>query len=126
MTEMTPKTPINPSTDGVNVMVTPALTTETSTSSPQPCPYLPHLLLVQEVPCTWLNPKRGPSQTRHQAAVSQGASCKANRPVTSHAVVQLLDVLDEVTEELQCEESMEKVSSIEEVHEIAKEFQESP
>ena len=55
-----------------------------------------------------------------------GATLKANRPVTSHAVVQPLDVLDEVTEELQCRESTEEASSMDEVHEIVKEFQEPP
>ena len=35
-------------------------------------------------------------------------------------------MLDEVTEEFQCEESMEEAGSIEEVHDIVKEFQESP
>ena len=35
-------------------------------------------------------------------------------------------MLHEVTEELQCEESMEEASLMEEVHEIVKEFQESP
>ena len=57
--------------------------------------------------------------------VSQGAKFKVNRPVTSQAVVQLLDVLDKVTEGLQCKESMEEVALMEEVHEIVKEFQES-
>ena len=39
-------------------------------------------------------------------------------------VIQQLDVLDEVMEELECEESMEKASSMEEVHEVVEEFQE--
>ena len=38
--------------------------------------------------------------------------------------MQLLDVLDKVTEELQCEEGIE-AGMMEEVHEILKEFQES-
>ena len=42
--------------------------------------------------------------------VSQGARFKANRPVTSQVLVQLLDMLDEVTEELQCKESMEELA----------------
>ena len=58
--------------------------------------------------------------------MSQGARFKAYRPVTSQTVVQLLDVLDNVTENLQCKESMEEASLMEEVHEIVKEFQESP
>ena len=58
--------------------------------------------------------------------MSQGARFKANRPVTSQAIVQLLNVLDEVTEELQCKESVEETSKMEEVHEIVKDFQESP
>ena len=58
--------------------------------------------------------------------MSQGARLRANRPVTSQAVVQLCDMLDEVMEELQCEESMEEASAMEEVHEIFKEFQEPP
>ena len=57
--------------------------------------------------------------------MSQGARLKANRPVTSQVVVQMPNVLDEVTEELQCKESAEETSSMEEVHEIVKEFQES-
>ena len=36
--------------------------------------------------------------------MSQGARFKVNRPVNNQVVVQLLDVLEEVTEELQCEE----------------------
>ena len=35
-------------------------------------------------------------------------------------------MLDEVTEEFQCEERTKEASSIEEVHEIVKEFQEFP
>ena len=58
--------------------------------------------------------------------MSQGARFKVNRPVISQAVVQLLDVQDKVTEELQCEESMEEADSMEEVHEIVKEFQDFP
>ena len=69
-------------------------------------------------------PGRGPPHTRGQAAVSQGARFKVKRYVTSQAAVKLLDVLDEVTEELQCKDSMEEVDSVEEVHEIVKEFQE--
>ena len=53
-----------------------------------------------------VNSNRGPPQTICQAAVSQGARFKANRPVTSQAAVQLLDILDKFTEELQCEESV--------------------
>ena len=48
-----------------------------------------------------------------------------NRSATSHPVVQLLDVLDEVSEELQCEKNVE-AGSMGEVHEIIEEFQESP
>ena len=59
-------------------------------------------------------------------AVSQGARIKVNKPVTSQVVVHLLHMLDEVTEELQWEESMEEPSSVEKVHEIVEEFQESP
>ena len=51
----------------------------------------------------------GPPQTIHQSAVSQGTWFKVNRPVTSQAVGQLLDVLDEVKEEIQCEERIEEV-----------------
>ena len=58
--------------------------------------------------------------------MSQGVRFKVNRPVTSQAVVQLLDVLDKVTEELQCKENMEEAGSMEEVHEIVEEFQEFP
>ena len=42
--------------------------------------------------------------------VSQGTRFKANRPVTSQVLLQLLDMLDEVTEELQCKESMEELA----------------
>ena len=72
------------------------------------------------------NSNRHPPQTRHQAAVCQGAGFKAKRPVNFQAVVQLLDVLDEATEELQCEESVEEADPMEEVHKIVKEFQDSP
>ena len=58
--------------------------------------------------------------------MSQGAKFKINRPATSQAVVQLLDMLDEVTEELQCEENIEESGLMVEVCEIVKEFQESP
>ena len=57
--------------------------------------------------------------------MSQGARFKVSRPVTSQTVVQLLDVLDEVTEELQCKESVEEFNLVEEVHEIVEEFQDS-
>ena len=40
--------------------------------------------------------------------------------------MQLLDMIDEVTEELQCEEGIEESNSMEEVHEIVEEFQEPP
>ena len=73
-----------------------------------------------------VNPNRGTSWTRHQAAVSQGARFKGNKLVTTKVVLELLDMLDEVTEELQCKESTEDTSSVKEVHEIAEEFQESP
>ena len=43
--------------------------------------------------------------------MSQGARFKINRPATSQAVVQLLDVLDEVTKEPQCKESIEEVEN---------------
>ena len=66
-----------------------------------------------------VNQSRGPLQSRHQAAVYPGVRAKVNRPATSQAVVQLLEVLDEVTEELQCEESTEEANSVEEVHETA-------
>ena len=58
--------------------------------------------------------------------MSQSARFKVNRPVPSQVVVQLLDVIDEVTKELQCEESVEEASSKKKVHEIVEEFQESP
>ena len=58
--------------------------------------------------------------------MSQGARFKVNRPVTSQAVVQLLDVLDKVTEKIQCEECVEEADPMEEVHEIVEEFQKSP
>ena len=37
----------------------------------------------------------------------------------------MLDILDEVTEKLQCKESVEEANSVEEVHEIAEQFQKS-
>ena len=58
--------------------------------------------------------------------MSQGARFKVSGPVTNQAVVQMLDVLYVVTEALKCEESVKEANSIEEVHEIVKEFQESP
>ena len=73
-----------------------------------------------------VNSKRGPPQMQCQAVMSQGARFKANRPVTSQAVEQLLDVIDEVMEELQWEESSKEANSMEEVHEIGEEFQELP
>ena len=58
--------------------------------------------------------------------MSQGARFKINGPVTSQVIVQLLDVLDEVAEELQCKENVKEVDLLEEVHEIVKKLQESP
>ena len=57
--------------------------------------------------------------------MSQGARFKVNRPTTRQAVVQLLDVLDKRTKEMQWEESIEEVNSMEEVHKIVDVFQES-
>ena len=54
--------------------------------------------------------------------MSQGSRFKINRLVTSQAVVQLLNVLDEVTEEMQCEESIEEANLMVEVHELVEEF----
>ena len=92
------------------------VTAVTSKSSPQPHPNLPPPATSSRSTSHPVNPDRGPHQTRHQAVVSQGARFKANRPVTSQAVVQLPYVLDEVTEELQCKESAGEASSMEEVH----------
>ena len=58
--------------------------------------------------------------------MTQGARFKVNRATTSQAVVQMLDIQDEVTEEMQCKKSVEEVDQVEKVHEIVKEFQESP
>ena len=56
--------------------------------------------------------------------IPQGAKFKVdNRPITSQAVVQLHDMLGEVTEELQSEESMEEASSLDEICEIPEEPQ---
>ena len=121
-----PKTIIYPSAGGVNLTVTSMVTTMASTSL-QPNMSSPTQSATSSGNTSHpVNPNRGPPQTKHQAAVSQGARVKANRPVTSQAVVQLLDVLDEITERIQCEESAEETNSVEEVHDIAKQFQESP
>ena len=44
----------------------------------------------------------------------------------SQAVVHLLDAIDEVKGELQCEETSEEANSVKEVHEIVEESQEPP
>ena len=121
--QTTPKTSIQPTTSGVSLTVTPIVTSLTSTSSP-PTPFLPTPFATSSGSTVY--PGRGPPQTRHQEAVYQGAMCKANRPVTSQAVVQLFDMPDVVSEELQCKESIEEARSVEKVHKIVKEFQESP
>ena len=46
------------------------------------------------------NTVRGPSQTRTQMAAPQDARPKVNIPTTDQAVVQLLEVICEVTEEM--------------------------
>ena len=75
------------------------MTTVTSTSSP-PTTSLPYPSATSSGSTAHqVNPSKGSPQTRCQVAVSQGARFKAYRPVTSQAVVLMLDVLDEVTEE---------------------------
>ena len=102
------------------------MTVLTSTSLPQTMPHpTPHTICSGSTSLP-VNPGRAPPQTRCQAAVSQGARFKVNRPVTSKAVVQLLDVIEEVTGELQCEGSVEETDLMDEIHESFKEFQESP
>ena len=58
--------------------------------------------------------------------MTQGARVKINRPFTSQVVVQLIDVLDEDREKLKCKESIEQANSVEEILEIAEQFQDSP
>ena len=113
----TPKTPSQPSPSGVSQTVMPMVTAVVSTSLPQTMSQPAPSATSSGSTSLLTNPGRCPPETRHQAAVSQDARFKANRPVTSQAVVQLLDMLDKVTEELQCEESMEEASSMEKVHE---------
>ena len=123
--QTTPKTPVQPSTTGAGQTVMPVVTAVTSIST------APMMSLTTPPMTSWgstshsVNLSRSPPWTKCQAAVSQGGRLRANRPFTSQAVVYLLDLLDEVTEEVQCEESMEE-ASIMEVHEIIEEFQESP
>ena len=120
------KTTGQSSMSGVSQAAMPVVTTVTTTSLSETMSW--PTLSATSSGSTFLqtNPGRGLPQTRHCAAVSQGSTFKSNRPVTSQAVVQLLDVLDEVTEELQCEESVEEATSMEEVQEIVEEFQEFP
>ena len=99
------------STSDASPTATPVMTTVTSTSSPHTTSQLvlPTIHLGNtSVPC---NSGRGPPQTRCQAVVSQGARFKINRSATSQAVEQLLDVLDKVTKEMQCEENIEEADS---------------
>ena len=110
----------------VSPTVTPMVTTVTSTSLPpttsQPTPpatssgstSLPN------------NPSRGPPQTRHQAAVSQGARFKVYRPVTSQAVVQLLDVLDEVTEEFSMRKTQKRLAQWKKYGKLSKNVRSPP
>ena len=118
-----PKTPIQPSACGVNPTVTPVATAVASTSLP-PKTFLPTPSTTSSgnIPPKG-NPNRVPPQTKSLAAETQGGRVKINRPVTSQVVVQLLNVLDEVTEEIQCEEIAEEANSVEEVLEIAEQFQ---
>ena len=96
-----PKTTSQFSTSGVSLTVTPLVTAVTSTSLSQTTSQPTPSATSSGSTSLPTNPGRGPPQTRHQAAVSQDARFIVNRPVTSQAVVQLLDVLDEVTAELQ-------------------------
>ena len=93
---------------GASPTLTPVMTTMTSTSLPLTTSQ-PTLSTFSSASTSLpVKPGRGPPQTRCQAVVSQGAKFKVNRSVTSQAVVQLPDVLDKVTGELQCEESIEE------------------
>ena len=121
-----PKNISQPSTSGASPTVMPVMTVVTSTSLPQTMAQPTSSTISSGSTSLPVNPGRGPPQTRHQAVVSQAARFKVNRPITSQAVVQLLDELDKVTEELQCKESIEEANLMEKVHEIVKEFQESP
>ena len=108
-----PKTTSHCYISGVNPAVMPMVTNVTSTSLP-PATSWPTSSATSSGSTshpTYLG--RGPLQSRHQAAVSQGARFKVNRPLTSQGVVQLLDVLDEDTEEMQCKESVEEAGSME-------------
>ena len=102
------------------------MTTVTSTSSPQNTSHPTPSTISSGSTSLPVHQGRDPPQTRHQAAVSQGARFKVNRPVTSQADIQLLNVQDDITEELQCKESIEEANLMEEVHKIVEEFQESP
>ena len=98
--QTTPKTTIQPSMSGAGQTVMPVVTSVASTSLPPPVSLsTPTVTSLVSIPHL-VNPNRGPPWARHQAAMSQGARFKANRPATSEVVVQLLDTLDEVTEEL--------------------------
>ena len=114
-----PKTISQPTARGVSPTVTPVLTSVTSASLSQTMFWPTQPTISSASTSLPVNPGRGPP-------VSQGARFKVNRHVTSQAVVQLLDFLDEFTEELQCKENIEEVDSMEKVHKIIKEFQEFP
>ena len=106
----------------VGQVITPVVTNVASLSSPStmslPTPTVTSPGSAQHS----INPNRGPTQTLHQAVTSQGARFKTHRLVTHQEVVQLLDMIDE---ELQCEETTQEANSMKEVHEIVEEFQDS-
>ena len=124
--QTTLKTPVQPFTSGTGQIVMPVMTTVARTSlNPTTSLPTPTVTGPGDDPHS-VNPNRGPPQTWHQAVMSQGARFNGNKPVTSQVVVQLLDVIDEVTEELQCKGNTEEANSMEEIHEIVDKFQELP
>ena len=84
---------------GTGQVVTPVVTTVAHTSSPSTTSLPAPTTTSPGSALHSVNQNRGPPQIHYQAVTSQDARFKANRPMTSQMVVQLLDTIDEFMEE---------------------------
>ena len=113
------------STSGSFQVVIPAVMAVTNTPATQ--------VGARSAPATTITPStstsapvditRVPPQMRHQTVALQGASLKVNLSATSQAMVQLLEVINKVTEELQDEEELEGADLVDLVNETVEESQ---
>ena len=88
-----PKPPIHLSSGGVNLTVTPMVTTVTSNFSPPNMSFPTPSTTSSGSTSHPVKPNRGPPRNRCQTAASQGARFKANRPLTSQAVLQIIIII---------------------------------